>query len=207
MFEHFDGADGEGPAATTDLAGLVSVLVAAAGRALAAAAQLAADELDDATLTDVVLGVERLRRAVDATEAHALAELHDRGTTDRTTGLATSQLAGAARPHSPPGSLANGSRVANRLSSDLGAVDDALSAGHIGVDHARAVADARQRAQRRRAVPPDLPDHARPRARHGLRRLAGRPHRARRAARPRRPVRPQRRARPQPTPALPHHRR
>ena len=211
MFELVDPIDPDrqqrDPGAATDAPGpasLARVLVAAAGRALAAAAQLAADELDDATLADVVLGVERLRRAVDATESHALAELHDRGTTDRSTGLATSQWLAreAALPH---GVARERLRIANRLSSDLGVVDDALSAGRIGAEHARAVADA---VNERNAAAlshelPDLLDRAPD--------TVFADWRADLAARAellddRRPVRPERRARPQPTPALPHHR-
>lgn len=167
MFDLADAADSatrtcdDDPTAAAGPDALAIVLVASAARALSAAAQLAADELDDATLTDVVLGVEQLRRAVDATEAHALAELHDRGTTDRTAGLATSQWLAreAALPH---GVARERLRVANRLSSDLGVVDDALSAGRIGAEHARAVADAvneRNGAALARELP-DLLDRA-----------------------------------------------
>jgi hypothetical protein len=120
---------------------LHQVLVHAAGDSLSAAARLDPGGLDDVTLRRVVLGLERSRRCLDAAEAHLLAELHHRDSTDRRDGLRTSRwLAREARL--PAGAARQRVRTATRLRDVLPEVDDALTDGRIGFDHARVLAEA-----------------------------------------------------------------
>ncbi len=121
---------------------LLRVLVGSAGHAMSTAALVAVDGMDADALRQVVVGVEQLRRALDATQAHALAELADRNVTDRTDGTSTSRwLARAA--HLPSGIARQRVTVAHALRHQLpDAVDRALTDGRIGFDHARVIVDA-----------------------------------------------------------------
>ena len=94
MYEVFDTLVAERPAAAAtegqvELTELLRVLVGSAGHAMSTAALVAVDGMDADALRQVVLGVEQLRRALDATQAHALAELVDRQVVERTDGTST----------------------------------------------------------------------------------------------------------------------
>ena len=111
-----------------------------AGTALSHLASVDAGDLDATALRELTLELERLRRFVDATEAHLLAEIEDRRVTDLLSGLATSKWL-AARAELPAGVARRRLAVAKQLASQLLAVDAALSAGRIGFDHAAVFAD------------------------------------------------------------------
>lgn len=130
----------EGPPA--ELTELVCVLVGSAGHAMSTAALVDVDGMDTTTLRQVVLGVEQLRRVLDATESHALAELTARHDTDHTDGVSTSRwLAREARL--PSGVARQRVSVAASLRNRLPEhVDRALTHGRIGFDHARVIAEA-----------------------------------------------------------------
>ena len=97
-------------------------------------AQVDVGELTPEDLRDLTLALEQLRRFADAAEAHLLAELHTRQVTEFRSGLGTSKWL-AARAGLPAGVARRRLAIANRL-ADLPAVDDALSEGRIGIDHA-----------------------------------------------------------------------
>jgi hypothetical protein len=120
---------------------LHQVLVHAAGDTLSAAARLDPGDLDDATLRGVIVGLERSRRRLDAAEAHLLAELHDRSATEDAEGLATSRWL-AREAALPAGAARQRVRTATKLRDTLTEVDDALTDGRIGFDHARVLAEA-----------------------------------------------------------------
>jgi hypothetical protein len=93
----------------------------------------------DDELLAAALELEDARSAVDAAEAHVLAELEARGTCDRELGLSTvSWLADRARL--PRRVASSRVRVATKLRGVLGEVDDALREGTIRYEHAQAVA-------------------------------------------------------------------
>ena len=135
MFE--TGTDSEPKSAEVQLRGYVD----SARSALAAAAQLAVDEVEWSTLREVTLQIEQLRRFADATEAHALVQIHDGNLTDQTEGLATSRWL-AHHAGLPSGAARQRVQVALKLREVLPQVDDALAEGSIGFDHARVLADA-----------------------------------------------------------------
>jgi hypothetical protein len=147
MYEAFDTLVAERPvgAATegqVELTELLRVLVGSAGHAMATAALVAVDGMDADTLRQVVIGVEQLRRFLDATQAHALAELVDRDVTDRACGASTS--AWLARSTAIPSGVARqrvavASALRHRLPDQ---VDRALAEGRLGHDHARVIAEA-----------------------------------------------------------------
>ena len=111
--------------------GVVGELIA---RAAVADAGVVVD--DDLVATAVRLGM--IRRFLDATEAHVLAELDARGTTVVTEGATTAawyaQHSGVATAIA-----AKRVRVATRLRDPLCAVDAALSRGRISWDHAAVI--------------------------------------------------------------------
>ena len=106
----------------------------------------AATRWDPATATDdqllaVATTIESARRHLDAAALHALAELDVRGVTDAQEGLVTgSWLANEAQL--PTGTSKARVKLALKLRVSLPEVDQALSAGRISVEHARALADA-----------------------------------------------------------------
>ena len=146
MLDVFDTLVAERPDATADgpveLTELLRVLVGSAGHALSTAALVDVDGMDAAVLRQVVLGVEQLRRALDATEAHALAELTERDVIDRTEGTSTSRWL-AREAQLPSGVARQRVTVATALRDRLPEqVDRALTDGRIGFDHARVIAEA-----------------------------------------------------------------
>ena len=147
MDDVFDSLVAERPtdAATegqVELTELLRVLVGSAGHAMATAALIAVEGMDTDALQQVVLGIEQLRRALDATQLHALAELTHRDVTDRTEGTSTTRW--LARDAQLPSGIAR-QRVAmatalrDRLPDQ---VDRALTDGRIGFDHARVISEA-----------------------------------------------------------------
>jgi hypothetical protein len=147
MYEAFDTLVAERPAdaaaqGQVEITGLLRVLVGSAGHAMSTTALIAVSGMDADTLRQVVVATEQLRRVLDATEAHALAELVEQDATDRAEGTSTS--AWLARQARIPSGVAR-QRVAvaralrTRLPED---VDRALTDGRIGFDHARVVAEA-----------------------------------------------------------------
>jgi hypothetical protein len=109
-------------------------------RALEAAAAADVSALGERELAVAVLQLERARRFLDAASCHVLAELDDRRTTDRCFGLRTSPWL-AHRAKIPGGKAKHRLATAKRLRSSLPIVDDHLSSGRIGFDHASAFAD------------------------------------------------------------------
>ncbi len=147
MFEVFDTLvdqrpDPTGCDAPVELVEPLRVLVGSAGYAMTTAAVVDCGGLDDQTLRQVVLGAEQLRRTLDATEAHALAELADRDVTDRTDGTSTNRWL-ARDAQIPSGVARQRVRVASALRHRLPEqVGRALTDGQIGFDHARVIAEA-----------------------------------------------------------------
>lgn len=132
------------PAAVAATAGALAVsCVDAAYTSVAVAAAMPVAGLDGAQLRALTLQLEQLRRLLDATEHHALAELDRRRHTDLRLGAATSKwLAHGA--HLPAGVARSRLALAKRLTDDpaLTPVAAALDAGRVGVDHARVLAGA-----------------------------------------------------------------
>lgn len=148
MFEHLDRGesqpDGSQPTgAAASVAALVATCVDAATTAVGATAALSVDSLDGAELRAVTVQLEQLRRVLDATEHHALAELDRRRHTDLRRGASTSKW--LAREARLPVGVARGRlALARRLADDaaLAPVASALDGGRIGSDHARVLAGA-----------------------------------------------------------------
>lgn len=147
MYHAFDALVAERPAEAAtqgmvELTELLRVLVGSAGHAMATAALVAVEDMDPQALRQVVLGSEQLRRALDATQAHALAELSRLEHTERADGTSTSGwLARSAQI--PSGMARQRVAVANALAERLPEqVDRALTEGRIGFDHARVIAEA-----------------------------------------------------------------
>lgn len=131
----------DGPADDT-IASLLRMLVGSSGRSMSTAACISVEGVDPNTLRQVVLGVEQLRRSLDATEAHALAELVRLEDTDRQDGAATSTWL-ASHASIPSGVARQRVAVANALEQRVpDPVGRALTEGRIGHDHARVIADA-----------------------------------------------------------------
>ncbi len=97
--------------------------------------------LDGPALRGLTLQLERVRSAVDAAEAHAVAELDRRRHTDIRLRATTSKWL-AQHANLPAGVARARLSLANRLATDLAVVDEALVDGRIGVDHARVFAGA-----------------------------------------------------------------
>lgn len=138
----FDPTDIATPIAAT--AGpLAASCVDAAHSSVAVAAAMPVDGLDGAQLRALTLQLEQLRRLVDATEHHALAELDRRRHTDLRRGAATSKWL-AHQAHLPAGVARARLSLAKRLADDatLQPVAGALDAGRIGTDHAKVLAGA-----------------------------------------------------------------
>jgi hypothetical protein len=138
----FDPSDTMTKAAAT--AGELAVsCVDAAHASVSVAAAMPVEGLDGAQLRDLALQLEQLRRVLDATEHHALAELDRRRHTELHRGAATSKwLAHGA--HLPAGVARARLSLAKRLAQDpaLQPVARALDLGHVSADHARVLAGA-----------------------------------------------------------------
>ncbi len=128
----------DGPASPQALLG---ACVDAAAHATAVASAVPVGSVDGKALRALTLELERIRVAVDAAEAHALAELDRRRHTDIRLGATTSKWL-AQHAHLPAGVARARLALANRLATDLSVVDEALVEGRIGVDHARVFAGA-----------------------------------------------------------------
>ena len=94
----------------------------------------------DTDLVDTVKNVRHARALLDATEAHAVARLDQRGVTDRDYGLATGTWL-AREQLIPPVAARNRVKVAKKLVT-LTAVNDALIEGLISWEHVRVIAAA-----------------------------------------------------------------
>jgi hypothetical protein len=137
----FDRTETAAPAAT---AGAVAIsCVDAARTAVPVAAGMPVDSLDGPQLRELTLQLEQVRRVLDATEHHALAELDRRRHTDLRRGSATSKWL-AHQAQLPAGVARGRLSLAKRLGEDpsLPSVADSLDAGRIGSDHARVLAGA-----------------------------------------------------------------
>ena len=138
MFDELETA-----AAPATACALTASCVDAANDAVAVAARLPVDGLDGPQLRELSLQLERMRRALDATQLHALAELDRRRHTDLRRGAATSKWL-ADKASLPAGVARARLALARRLVDDpaLGVVADALGQGSIGCDHAKVLAGA-----------------------------------------------------------------
>ncbi len=145
MFEQPGGTTSTSTAgATTNTAGALAMsCVDAARTAVTVAAAMPVDALDGAQLRELTLQLEQVRRLLDATEHHALAELDRRRHTDLRRGAATSKWL-AHHAQLPAGVARGRLSLARRLGEDpsLAPVADSLDAGRIGCDHARVLAGA-----------------------------------------------------------------
>ena len=118
---------------------LVGVLADAAGESLSALARLDVTSLEADDLAAAVLALEGMRRSLDAAVGHTLGALHEvRGT--RASGLATSKWL-AREAHLPQGVARRRLSVARTIEEHLQVVDDALSCGVIGWEHAAVFAE------------------------------------------------------------------
>ena len=97
--------------------------------------------LSDAALCEAVAELATLRRYVDATEAHVLVELADRGTTDRAFGLQTGSWV-ARRSGVSVGSARVRVTVAQKLLTHFPVIDAALTEGRISWERAKVICDA-----------------------------------------------------------------
>src|SRR5579862_9872253 len=95
----------------------------------------------DDELCQAVAELAVARSALDAAEGHVLAELEARGVRERDFGLGTVSWV-ADRTKTPRGVGAARVRVATKLRTRLGAVDQALADGTIRFEHARAMVEA-----------------------------------------------------------------
>ena len=143
MFDHSEQRETPDPGTASSVAAIVATCVDAATTAVGATAALPVDSLDGSELRAVTVQLEQLRRVLDATEHHALAELDRRRHTDLRLGAATSKW--LAREARLPVGVARGRlALARRLADDaaLAPVAGALDGGRIGSDHARVLAGA-----------------------------------------------------------------
>jgi len=120
---------------------VVSACVHAARVAVDASARIDVVGAEVQELHDLVLEVERARQLLDATCAHALAELDDRDGLDKALGISTSRWY-SREAGIPPGVARQRLAVAKKLRDQLPEVDDALVEGRLSWDHARVIADA-----------------------------------------------------------------
>ena len=139
MFDAATVDEDKAPLATPQA--LLGACADAAVHALSVAAAVPVASLDGPALRSLTLELERARSAVDAAEAHALAELDRRRHTDIRLGATTSKWL-AQHANLPAGVARARLSLANRLATDLTMVDEALVEGRIGVDHARVFASA-----------------------------------------------------------------
>jgi hypothetical protein len=114
-----------------DASGLLASFAEAAG----GLAKLDVGGLGSDRLQEVLVGVERARRQVDAAALHVAGELDSRGTTDIEHGLATGRW--LAREALLPGKAANATVRDGRRLRGFPNVDEALTDGRIGIDHVR----------------------------------------------------------------------
>jgi hypothetical protein len=137
----FDRTETATPAATAGA--LAMSCVDAAHTAVTVAAGMPVDALDGSQLRGLTVQLEQLRRVLDATEVHALAELDRRRHTDLRRGAATSKWL-ADQAQLPAGVARGRLSLARRLGQDpaLAPVAESLDAGRIGSDHARVLAGA-----------------------------------------------------------------
>ena len=138
----FDSTETTNPAPDA-LGALLVSCVDAAHTSVTVAAGMPVAALDGPQLREMTLQLEALRRVLDATEHHALAELDRRRHTDLRHGAATSKWL-AHRAQLPAGVARARLGLARRLVEDpaLAPVRDALDHGRIGNDHARVLAGA-----------------------------------------------------------------
>jgi hypothetical protein len=136
MFDHHQLLADRRPDAAATLRGLVDLAVGALERA----ARLQVDQVDAEALRHATLQLERVRRATDSAESHALHRLDELRETDLTAGHATSRWL-AHQADLPAGIARRRLALANRLAA-LPDVDAALTDGTIGVDHAQVLTDA-----------------------------------------------------------------
>ena len=126
------------------LAGDVDPVEVDAANGLVSTGQQLADvdprSLSDDELIAMVRAVEAAERAIAAARSHALAELEQRGTTERTAGLVTRSWL-ASEFGIPRSECSRQVRVASRLRRTLPLVDDALADGRLSFDHARLLCD------------------------------------------------------------------
>ena len=125
----------------TPAGAVLSSCVHAARLAFEASARVDVVGADVTVLHDLVLEVERARQLLDATCAHALAELDDRDGLDKAMGISTSRWL-AREAGLPSGVARQRLAVARKLRDQLPEVDEALVDGRISWDHARVIADA-----------------------------------------------------------------
>ncbi len=94
----------------------------------------------DDDLLDGVVALEHLISAAQTAQAHVLAELDGRGTTDRVHGMRTTAwvaaTAGCAR-----GPITGRLRVGRSLRNQFDRVDDAVCEGRLSFDHAKTLSD------------------------------------------------------------------
>jgi hypothetical protein len=95
---------------------------------------------DEDHLCEAAVGLERARRFLDAAQCHVLGELEARNVTDRSFGQRTSSWL-AHHAGLPSGVARQRVRVAAKLRR-LEPLDERLTAGQVGFDHARVLADA-----------------------------------------------------------------
>jgi hypothetical protein len=152
----FDRADATAPIAT--VGELLVSCVGAADHAMGVAAAMPVQGLDGRQLRALTLRLEQLRRVLDATESHALAELDRRRHTDLHRGAATSKWL-ASGASLPAGVARARLSLANRLATDpaMAPVAHALDEARIGSDHARVLAGALNE-RNRAALAPVLQD-------------------------------------------------
>ena len=149
-----------GGSGADQLSELVGVLCEAAGESLGALAHLDVSRLHADELGSVVLALEGMRRSLDAAVGHALGALHEvKGT--RSSGLATSKWL-AREANLPQGVARRRLAVARTLEEHLRVVDDALSDGVIGWEHAAVFAEVvnDRNAEALAVVAPQLIDAA-----------------------------------------------
>ena len=108
--------------------------------ALRAMAALDVAGADEQVLCETALTLEAARRFLDATECHVLGELEARNVTERTAGQRTSAWL-SHHAGLPSGIAKQRVRVGVKL-RQLGELDQRLSAGTTGFDHARVLTDA-----------------------------------------------------------------
>lgn len=139
MFDLLDGAMDLDSMTPSDA--VVSSCAHAARVAVEVSARVDVDGADMDVLHDLVLELERTRQLLDATSAHALAELDGRDGIDKAMGISTSRWL-AREAGLPAGVARQRLAVARTLRDQLPEVDDALVEGRISWDHARVIAEA-----------------------------------------------------------------
>ena len=122
------------------VAELTQVMTHAAGETLTALAQFDPAVLGDATVRSTLCELEAIRRRLDATAIHFLAELHDRQATEQDAALGTSRWL-AREGRLPASATKQRVHTAAQLRDLLPEVDAALREGRIGYDHARVYAE------------------------------------------------------------------